>query len=305
MQNQRLDIYVAEREGISRSAAARLIENGYVTVNGAQQSKNYRLREDDEVNIEETEPEPAAAEAQDIPLDVIYEDDMLILVNKPKGMVVHPAAGNLSGTLVNALLHHCGNSLSGIGGVIRPGIVHRLDRDTSGLLIAAKNDAAHIFISEQLKSRKMGRIYEAVIQGRLKEPEGTVNAPIGRHPADRKKMAVISEGREAVTHYRVICEYDTPDGFFTHISLRLETGRTHQIRVHMAHIGHPVLGDAVYGNGKNRFEKNNEKILCGQCLHARTIEFIHPVTRELMRFDSGLPAYFSEIIKKLEHISGK
>ena len=159
MQNQRLDIYVAEREGISRSAAARLIENGYVTVNGAQQSKNYRLREDDEVNIEETEPEPAAAEAQDIPLDVIYEDDMLILVNKPKGMVVHPAAGNLSGTLVNALLHHCGNSLSGIGGVIRPGIVHRLDRDTSGLLIAAKNDAAHIFISEQLKSRKWG-IYE-------------------------------------------------------------------------------------------------------------------------------------------------
>jgi 23S rRNA pseudouridine1911/1915/1917 synthase len=218
-------------------------------------------------------------------------------------MVVHPAAGNPSGTLVNALLFHCGSSLSGIGGVIRPGIVHRLDRDTSGLLIAAKNDAAHLFLAEQLKSRKLGRIYEAVVIGRLKEPAGTVSAPVGRHPSDRKRMAVISDGREAITHYRLIREYDTNEGCFSHIELRLETGRTHQIRVHMAHIGHPVLGDTVYGRNNSRFEIKNTVLLAGQCLHARTVEFIHPVTGELMRFDSGLPLYFKEVIDKLEKIS--
>jgi 23S rRNA pseudouridine1911/1915/1917 synthase len=298
--NIRLDVYVAERECISRSASQRLIENGYVTVNGVTQPKNYRLREGDEINVEDTEPEPATCTAQDIPLDVVYEDSSLIVVNKPKGMVVHPAAGNPSGTLVNALLFHCGDSLSGIGGVIRPGIVHRLDRDTSGLLIVAKNDAAHLFIAEQLKSHKLGRIYEAVIIGRLKEPDGTVNAPVGRHPVDRKKMAVTADGREAVTHYRLIREYDTIEGCFSHIELRLETGRTHQIRVHMAHIGHPVLGDAVYGKNNSRFEIRNAGLLSGQCLHARTVEFIHPVTGKFMRFDSGLPVYFNEIIEKLE-----
>lgn len=300
--NIRLDVYVAEREGITRSASQRLIENGNVTVNGARQPKNYRLREGDEINVEEAEPTPAYSIAQDIPLDVIYEDGSLIVVNKPKGMVVHPAAGNYSGTLVNALLFHCGDSLSGIGGVVRPGIVHRLDKYTSGLLIVAKNDTAHLKLAEQLKSRKLGRIYEAMVIGRLKEPEGTVNAPVGRHPSDRKKMAVTVGGREAVTHYRLIREFDTAEGCFSHLELRLETGRTHQIRVHMAHIGHPVLGDTVYGKNNSRFEIRNADLLAGQCLHARTVEFIHPVTGELMRFDSGLPVYFKEILEKFEQI---
>jgi 23S rRNA pseudouridine1911/1915/1917 synthase len=300
--NIRLDVYVAERESITRSASQRLIENGNVTVNGSIKPKNYRLREGDEINVEDVEPEQASCIAQDIPLDIVYEDDSLIVVNKQKGMVVHPAAGNPSGTLVNALLFHCGSSLSGIGGVIRPGIVHRLDRDTSGLLIVAKNDTAHLKLAVQLKSRKLGRRYEAVVLGRLKEPTGTVSAPVGRHPNDRKKMAVISDGREAITHYREVCEYNTAEGCFSHIELRLETGRTHQIRVHMAHIGHPILGDTVYGKNNSRFEIKNVGLLAGQCLHARTVEFIHPVTDELMRFDSGLPVYFKEVIDKLERI---
>lgn len=301
--NIRLDVYVAERESITRSASQRLIENGYVTVNGVCQSKNYRLRENDAVDVTEVEPEPSEAIAQDIKLDVVYEDDSLIVINKPKHMVVHPAAGNPDGTLVNALLFHCGDSLSGIGGVIRPGIVHRLDRDTSGLLIAAKNDTAHLFLAEQLKTRKLGRIYEAIVTGRLKMSEGTINAPVGRHPSDRKKMAVTTDGREAVTHFKLIREYETAEGFLSHIELRLETGRTHQIRVHMAHIGHHILGDSVYGNINSRFEVRNAGLLDGQCLHARTVEFIHPVTGELMHFDTGLPAYFCEIIEKLERMS--
>ncbi len=300
--NVRLDVYVAERESITRSASQRLIQNGYVTVNGVCQPKNYRLREGDAVDVAKVEPEPSEAIAQDIKLDVVYEDDSLIIMNKPKHMVVHPAAGNPDGTLVNALLFHCGDSLSGIGGVIRPGIVHRLDRDTSGLLIAAKNDTAHLFLAEQLKSRKLGRIYEAVVAGRLKVPEGTINAPVGRHPSDRKKMAVTADGREAVTHFKLVREYETAEGPLSHIELRLETGRTHQIRVHMAHIGHHIIGDFVYGNMNSRFEIRNAGLLDGQCLHARTIEFIHPETGELMRFDTGLPVYFRDIIEKLERL---
>lgn len=297
----RLDVYVAEREGITRSASQRLIENGNVTVNGENKSKNYRLREGDDVRVIAAEPKPSKAIPQDIELDIVYEDDSLIVVNKPKHMVVHPAAGNADGTLVNALLFRCGDSLSGIGGVIRPGIVHRLDRDTSGLLIVAKNDAAHLSVAGQLKSRKLGRIYEAVVAGRLKTEEDTINAPVGRHLSDRKRMAVTTGGREAITHYKLIREYDTADGVMSHVELRLETGRTHQIRVHMAHIGHHVLGDSVYGKNINRFETRNA--LDGQCLHARTLEFIHPVTAEPIRLSSDLPAYFSEILGKLDRMS--
>lgn len=301
--NTRLDLYVAERVHITRSASQRLIENGNVTVNGLCQSKNYRIRDGDIIEIAEAEPRQSETAAQDIHLSILYEDDSLIIINKPKHMVVHPAAGNPDGTLVNALLFHCGDSLSGIGGVIRPGIIHRLDRDTSGILIAAKNDAAHVFLAEQLKSHKLGRIYEAVVSGRLKSSEGTINAPVGRHPADRKKMAVTADGREAVTHYKLIREFDTSDGFLSHVELRLETGRTHQIRVHMAFTGHPIIGDPVYGAGKSRFEIKNPGLLDGQCLHARTVEFIHPDTGLLMHFDAGLPEYFHKIIDKLELIS--
>lgn len=313
MERKRLDVYVSEREGVTRSAAQRLIGEGCVTVNGAPEAKNYLVEEKDDIAVALPEPKEYSVAAQDIPLDIVYEDGDLIVVNKPKGMVVHPAPGNPDGTLVNALLWHCGDGLShggqdeeeengftGIGGVLRPGIVHRIDRDTSGLLVVAKNDAAHLFLSEQLKERKMGRIYEAVLVGSPREDSFTVNAPIGRHPADRKKMAIIKGGREAVTHCEVIRRYSGPDGSFTHARLRLETGRTHQIRVHMAATGHACLGDLLYGGDHTRFAKMNEGVLNGQCLHARTLEFIHPSTGELMRFDSGLPEYFTEILKKLE-----
>lgn len=302
----RLDVYVAEREGITRSASQRLIEKGLVTVNGVCRPKNYRIRKDDsvEINTADLQPEPSEALPQNIRLDIVYEDDVLIVVNKPKHMVVHPGAGNPDGTLVNALLFHCKEGLSGIGGVIRPGIIHRLDRDTSGLLIVAKNDRSHLLLSGQLKKRKLGRVYEAVVAGRLKEPQGTVNAPIGRHPADRKKMAVIAGGREAVTHYKLIREYDTAVGFLSHVELRLETGRTHQIRVHMAYIGHHIIGDVVYGRMNSRFEYKNAALLDGQCLHARSVEFVHPVTGELKHFGSDLPDYFKNILIKLGQMSG-
>ena len=242
--------------------------------------------------MEAVEPPPEVLDVtpQNIPLDIVYEDGDLLVVNKPKGMVVHPAPGNPDGTLVNALLYHCGGSLSGINGVIRPGIVHRIDKDTSGLLIVAKNDRAHQSLAEQIAVHSFTRIYNAVVYGNLKTEEGTISAPLGRHPADRKRMAVLSSGgREAVTHYRVLERFSG----FTLVECRLETGRTHQIRVHMAHIGHPVAGDPVYGPKKCITE------LHGQCLHARVIGFVHPATGEYLEFDSGLPPYFQQFLSKL------
>jgi pseudouridine synthase, RluA family len=294
---QRLDVYIARREGISRSAAQRLIECGAVTVNGGESVKNYRLREGDEVDCDLPDPVPDDALPEDIPLDIVYEDASLLIVNKPKGMVVHPAPGHTAGTLVNALLYHCGASLSGIGGVIRPGIVHRIDRDTSGLLCVAKTDEAHESLARQIASHKLERRYMTIVLGNIKDESGTVTAPIGRHPTDRKKMAVIAGGRSAVTHYAVIARYNG----YTQLALQLETGRTHQIRVHMAHIGHPVLGDEVYGRC-TKWETAHSELLCGQCLHAKTLELEHPVTGERMRFDSALPEYFTETVRLLEKL---
>ena len=286
----RIDKYISDNIAeLTRSAVQGLIEKGLVLVNGKEVSKNCKLKAGDEVTAEIPEPEPMDAVPEDIPLDIVYEDDDLLVVNKPKGMVVHPAHGNYTGTLVNALLHHCGDSLSGINGVIRPGIVHRIDKNTSGLLIVAKNDRAHLHLAEQIKEHSFTREYEAVAVGYFKEPEGTVDAPIGRHKTDRKKMCVTTENsRNAVTHYSVIKQY----GGYAHVRLRLETGRTHQIRVHLSYIGHPVLGDDVYGKPYKGLE--------GQCLHARKIGFIHPTTEEYMEFVSDLPDYFVSVLNKLE-----
>lgn len=291
----RLDAFLAGKMEKTRSSVQKLIEEENVRLNGAPAAKNARLREGDRVEATEPPPEVLDVKPQNIPLDIVYEDQDLLVVNKPKGMVVHPAAGNPDGTLVNALLFHCGDSLSGINGVIRPGIVHRIDKDTSGLLIVAKNDRAHQSLAEQIAVHSFTRIYNAVVYGIVKEEEGTVSAPIGRHPTDRKRMAVLfSGGREAVTHYRVLERFPG----FTLVECRLETGRTHQIRVHMAHIGHPVAGDPVYGPKKCITE------LQGQCLHARVIGFIHPATGEYLEFDSGLPPYFERFLEKLRR-SGK
>ncbi len=291
----RLDAFLTGKMEKTRSSVQKLIEEENVRLNGAPAAKNARLREGDRVEATEPPPEVLDVKPQNIPLDIVYEDQDLLVVNKPKGMVVHPAAGNPDGTLVNALLFHCGDSLSGINGVIRPGIVHRIDKDTSGLLIVAKNDRAHQSLAEQIAVHSFTRIYNAVVYGIVKEEEGTVSAPIGRHPTDRKRMAVLSSGgREAVTHYRVLERFPG----FTLVECRLETGRTHQIRVHMAHIGHPVAGDPVYGPKKCITE------LQGQCLHARVIGFIHPATGEYLEFDSGLPPYFERFLEKLRR-SGK
>jgi 23S rRNA pseudouridine1911/1915/1917 synthase len=286
----RIDKYISDNIAeLTRSAVQGLIEKGLVLAEGKAVSKNYKLRGGEEISVEIPEPEPMDAVPEDIPLDIVYEDDDLLVVNKPKGMVVHPAHGNYTGTLVNALLHHCGDSLSGINGVIRPGIVHRIDKNTSGLLIVAKNDASHLKLAEQIKEHSFTREYEAVACGYFKETEGTVDAPIGRHKTDRKKMCVTTENsRNAVTHYSVIKQY----GGYAHVRLRLETGRTHQIRVHLSYIGHPVLGDDVYGKPYKGIE--------GQCLHARKIGFIHPTTGGYMEFVSDLPDYFVSILAKLE-----
>lgn len=291
----RLDKYIAEASvGLSRSAAVTLIENGGVTVNGEVVGKKYKLSAGDRVEVNIPEPVPYEAKAEDIPLDIVYEDNDLLVVNKPKGMVVHPAAGNYEGTLVNALLYHCGDSLSGINGVLRPGIVHRIDKDTSGLLMVAKNDNAHASLAAQIKEHSFTREYEAVVFGSLKNDEGTVDAPIGRNPNDRKKMCVTERNsKNAVTHYKVLCRYKG----YTHIRCRLETGRTHQIRVHMAYLGHPVAGDPVYG------VKSEKVSFSGQCLHAKKIGFIHPATNEYMEFDSALPPYFQDFLTKLRRIS--
>ena len=276
---------------LTRSALQNIIENGEVTVNGIVVNKNYKCRLNDEINITIPDPRPLEAKAENIPLDIVYEDNDLIVVNKPKGMVVHPAAGNYEGTLVNALLYHCKSSLSGINGVIRPGIVHRIDKDTSGLLIAAKNDDAHIKLAHQIKEHSFSRAYEAVTYGSFKDKNGTVNQPIGRNTKDRKKMAVtMKNSKNAVTHYNVITDY----GAFSHIRCTLETGRTHQIRVHMAYMGHPLAGDSVYGPKKVITELN------GQCLHAKHIGFVHPTTGKYMEFESDLPDYFTNFLDKLD-----
>ena len=291
----RLDKFISVADvGLSRSAAVNLIENSGVTVNEKQVDKKHRLSAGDVVVLQIPDPVPYEAKAENIPLDIVYEDDYLLVVNKPKGMVVHPAAGNYDGTLVNALLYHCGESLSGINGVLRPGIVHRIDKDTSGLLIVAKSDFAHAHLAKQIKDHSFTREYEAVVFGNLKNDEGTVDAPIGRNPNDRKKMCVTNKNsKNAVTHYSVIRRYKG----YTHIKCILETGRTHQIRVHMAYLGHPVSGDAVYG------VKNEKVPFTGQCLHARKIGFVHPKTEEYLEFTSQLPDYFNDFLTKLNNIS--
>ena len=288
--NQRLDAFLASSlDGLTRSQATRLIESGEVAVDGKAVSKSYKLAGGEDIAVTLPEPEPVEAVPQDIPLDVVYEDADVIVVNKPSGMVVHPAPGHPDGTLVNALLYHCAGTLSGIGGALRPGIVHRIDRDTSGLIIAAKNDAAHQYLSAQLADHTLARTYECIVVGNLREDRGTVDAPIARHPTDRKRMAVVAGGREAVTHWEVIARYPG----YTHVRCRLETGRTHQIRVHMAYIGHPILGDTVYG------AKKEVPGLTGQCLHAVGLRFLHPRTHEVVELSCPLPDEFTRMLQKI------
>lgn len=291
-EGMRIDVAITELvEDLTRSGAQRLVQDGLVTVGGTPVGKNYRLRNGDQIQVTVPEPKPMVAEAHNIPLDIVYEDDDLLVVNKPKGMVVHPAPGNPDGTLVNALLYHCKGSLSGINGVLRPGIVHRIDKDTSGLLIVAKNDFAHLKLAEQIKEHSFTREYRAVVHGNLREDSGTIHAPIGRSAKDRKKMAVTDKNsKDAITHYEVLARYPG----FTYIKCRLETGRTHQIRVHMAYLGHPVAGDQVYG------PKNTPTELHGQCLHAGLIGFIHPRTGEYIELEAPLPEYFTKILHALE-----
>lgn len=287
----RLDAFLSADGALTRSQAARLIAEGRVRVNGKPAAKSARLSGGETVTVDVPQLRETALPPQDIPLDVVYEDDDVIVVNKPTGLVVHPAPGHPDGTLVNALLHHCGDSLSGIGGEKRPGIVHRIDRDTSGLIIAAKNDAAHLALSAQLKDHSLSRTYECLVTGNMKQDSGTVDAPIGRSSADRKKMAVVPTGRRAVTHWEVVARYPG----VTHLRCRLETGRTHQIRVHMAYIGHPILGDTVYG------AKKPVPGLTGQCLHATGLRFIHPRTGEPVELHCPLPPEFTAMLQKLQN----
>ena len=287
----RLDAFLARAmEDLTRSAAAKAIEEGRVLVSGKVPSKSLKLTGNETIEFTPEEPAPIDAVPQDIPLDVVYEDDDVIVVNKPSGLVVHPAPGHPDGTLVNALLFHCGASLSGVGGALRPGIVHRIDRDTSGLIIAAKNDYAHQFLSAQLADHTLSRTYECIVVGNLREDSGTVDAPIARDSRDRKRMAVVPGGRRAVTHWTVLARYPG----YTHVQCRLETGRTHQIRVHMAYLGHPILGDTVYG------AKKPVPGLTGQCLHAVGLQFIHPRTKELVSLSCPLPGEFTAALRKID-----
>ena len=287
----RLDAFLAHAmEDLTRSAAAKAIEEGRVLVSGKVPSKSLKLTGNETIEFTPEEPAPIDAVPQDIPLDVVYEDDDVIVVNKPSGLVVHPAPGHPDGTLVNALLYHCGASLSGVGGALRPGIVHRIDRDTSGLIIAAKNDYAHQFLSAQLADHTLARTYECIVVGNLREDSGTVDAPIARDSRDRKRMAVVPGGRRAVTHWTVLARYPG----YTHVQCRLETGRTHQIRVHMAYLGHPILGDTVYG------AKKPVPGLTGQCLHAVGLQFIHPRTKELVSLSCPLPGEFTAALRKID-----
>lgn len=289
----RLDKLISDITDLSRSYAAKLCDDGMVNVNGLAKPKKYSVAEGDVIEIDVPEPETVDVIPEDIPLDIVYEDDDILVVNKPQGMVVHPAPGNMSGTLVNALMYHCGSSLSAINGVVRPGIVHRIDKDTSGLLTVAKNNEAHLKLAEQLKARKAARKYYALVNGNIREDEFTVNAPIARHPKNRKKMAIVAGGREAITHVRVLERFGT----YTLVECSLETGRTHQIRVHMASVGHSIVGDKTYGIKKERFNLN------GQLLHAKTIGFEHPKTGKVMEFSSELPEYFLSVLTKLRHNS--
>ena len=288
---KRLDTYITSIDSeITRTAAQRLIEQGNILVNGEKKRTAYKVSNGDIITIEKEEPKEIELKAQNIPIDIIYEDDDIIVVNKPKGMVVHPANGNPDGTLVNAIMAICKDSLSGIGGEIRPGIVHRLDKDTSGLLIVAKNDRAHVNMSEQIKNHEVKKTYIALVRGVVKENEATIDMPIGRSTSDRKKMAVMKAGKNAVTHIKVLKRYNK----YTLLQVNIETGRTHQIRVHLSYIGYPIIGDCTYSNGKNEFG------VVGQCLHAKCLEFKHPITGAEMKLEAPLPKYFEEIIQKLD-----
>ena len=295
---KRLDAYLAEVADTSRSAAAKLIESGDVTVGGRTVEKKYQVKDGDEIEVVLPEAEEYEALPENIPLSVVYEDEDIIVINKPSGMVVHPAPGNYTGTLVNALLYHCRDSLSGIGGVMRPGIVHRIDKDTSGLLVVAKNDFSHKTLSEELSYHGIEREYHALVKGGFKTESGTVDLPIGRHPVDRKKMAVLKNdptAREAITHYEVIEGY----GQITYLRLILETGRTHQIRVHMSHLGHALIGDEVYGSNKISFEKQHASLLDGQILHAKRLTLTHPRSGKRVTFECELPDNFKKLIEIL------
>ena len=296
---KRLDAFCAECAEITRSAAARQIEDGKITVNSVSQPKKYIVKLGDVIEITPEECKEPEALPENIPLNVIYEDDYIIVINKPKGMVVHPAPGNYTGTLVNALLYHCRDSLSGVGGVMRPGIVHRIDKDTSGLLVVAKCDEAHNALSEEMKHHGIVREYRALVVGGFKDDSGTVNYPIGRHPVDRKKMAVITSGdhtaREAITHYTVLERF----GSISYLALQLETGRTHQIRVHMSYTGHALLGDEVYAKNKTQFEKRHPQLFSGQALHAKKLTLTHPKTGERMTFECELPEEFEVALELL------
>mgnify|MGYP004641896001 CR=1 FL=1 len=291
-QGKRLDVYVAsKKDNMTRTLAQKQIEQGNILVNGKKQKVSYKVVEADKIVIETVEAKEIELKPQDIPIDIIYEDKDIIVVNKPKGMVVHPANGNPDGTLVNAIMAKCKDSLSGIGGEIRPGIVHRLDKDTSGLLIVAKNDMAHVNMSEQIKRHEVKKTYIALVRGIVKENEATIDMPIGRSISDRKKMTVTKNGKNAVTHFKVLKRYDK----YTLLEINIETGRTHQIRVHLAHIGYPVIGDYIYSNGKNEFG------IVGQCLHAKCLEFKHPITEKDMKLEAPIPEYFEKIINELEN----
>lgn len=289
-EKERIDAYIAkENKELSRTMIKKLIDEGNILVNGKKQKSSYKVQENDEIEINIPKAKEINLKAQDIPIEIIYQDNDIIVVNKPKGMVVHPAVGNLDGTLVNAVMNICRDSLSGIGGEIRPGIVHRLDKDTSGLLIIAKNDNSHIKMSEQIKNREVTKIYIALVRGIITENEATINMPIARSTKDRKKMAVSKSGKSAITHFRVLKRYDK----YTLLQIKIDTGRTHQIRVHMAEIGHPIIGDLVYSNGKNDFGVE------GQMLHSQILEFKHPTTGKKMHLEAKIPNYFEEILKEL------
>ena len=286
--NIRLDSYISTKdETLSRATIQRLLESNNITVNGESKKSSYKVKCGDVIKLDIPEAKESKLVAQDIPIEVVYEDSDIIVVNKPKGMVVHPANGNPDGTLVNAIMNICKDSLSGIGGEIRPGIVHRLDKNTSGLLIVAKNDNAHIKMSEQIKNREVKKIYIALVRGIIKEDEATINMPIARSKKDRKKMAVDKDGKEAITHFKVLKRYDN----YTLLELKIDTGRTHQIRVHMSQIGHPVVGDDVYSNGKNEFGVE------GQMLHARSLDFKHPITGKPIHLEAEIPEYFKKVIE--------
>lgn len=294
-EKNRLDSYIASKDlELSRSMIKKLLEDGKITVNGEITKASYKVQLNDKIEIDIEKPKEVKLEAQEIPLDVIYEDNDILVVNKQKGLVVHPGNGNLDGTLANAVMAHCKDSLSGIGGELRPGIVHRLDKDTSGLLIIAKNDKAHIKMSEQIKDRKVKKTYIALVRGIISENEATINMPIGRSTKDRKKMAVTKNGKEAITHFKVLNRFTTNKASYTLLEVKIDTGRTHQIRVHMAEIGHPVIGDTVYSNGKNEFG------VVGQCLHAEKLEFTHPITEKKMKLEAPLPEYFQNIINSFK-----